>query len=108
MYVLWQKRWGRLWLKEPAQMNIANSSSGSRQVVTYFRHSDPNGKRVRLPIGAYDGDGTTGLTLKDARQRARQLSDLYLSGITDLRAHLEGEQARRRRCQGSGDPAASP
>lgn len=85
-----------IWLNESAPKGhgrfIARITPGGDRLF-YFRYSDPNGKRVRLPIGVYDRDGTTGLTLKDARQRARQLADLYLSGVTDLRAHLEAEQA---------------
>jgi integrase len=57
----------------------------------YFRYSDNNGKRVYLPLGAYDPKGKTGLTLKDARAKAGELSRKYQSGATDLKGHLEAE-----------------
>ena len=55
--------------------------SGDR--LFYFRYTTSEGKRIRLPIGAYDRDGTSGITLKVARQRARELATLYLAGTTD-------------------------
>lgn len=67
--------------------------SGDR--LFYFRYTTSEGKRVRLPIGAYDRDGTSGISLKVARQRARELATLYLAGTIDLREHLEAEEAAR-------------
>ncbi|RUS66693.1 Prophage integrase IntA [Saezia sanguinis] len=58
----------------------------------YFRYSDSSGKRVRLPLGTYSRTGTAGLTLKEARQRAMVLADLYVSGHTNLREYLETER----------------
>lgn len=84
-----------IWLNESAPKGhgrfIARITPGGDRLF-YFRYTDSSGKRVRLPIGAYDRDGTTGLPLKVARQRARELADLYLSGISDLRSHLEAQQ----------------
>ncbi|MBV2133359.1 tyrosine-type recombinase/integrase [Pseudomonas sp. MAP12] len=87
-----------IWLNESAPKGhgrfIARiTPSGDR--LFYFRYTDSTGKRIRLPLGSYDRDGTTGLTLKTARQRARELADLYLSGITDLREHLAATEAAR-------------
>lgn len=87
-----------IWLNESAPKGhgrfIARITPGGDRLF-YFRYTDSTGKRVRLPLGAYDRDGTTGLTLKSARQKARELTDLYLSGVCDLREHLEAEQAAR-------------
>ena len=45
---------------------------------------------MRLLIGAYDprGDGKMAFTVQQARDRARELSGLYRSGVRDLREHL--------------------
>lgn len=59
----------------------------------YFRYTDSDGKRIRLPLGAYHKEGLKGLTVKEARKRARGLSDLYISEIVDLREYLESRQA---------------
>lgn len=87
-----------IWLNESAPKGhgrfIARITPGGDRLF-YYRYTDSTGKRIRLPLGAYDRDGTTGLTLKAARLRARELTDLYLSGITDLREHLEAEEAAR-------------
>lgn len=87
-----------IWLNESAPKGhgrfIARITPGGDRLF-YYRYTDSTGKRIRLPLGAYDRDGTSGLTLKAARLRARELTDLYLSGITDLREHLEAEEAAR-------------
>ncbi len=64
-------------------------------MVVQFRYTDADGKRIRLPLGAYDRDGTTGLTLKAARKKANELSALYQSGIINLRESLEAEENAR-------------
>ena len=43
---------------------------------------------MRLPLGAYDASGRSGLTLRGARERAADLSRLRQSGVRDLREHL--------------------
>ena len=48
-----------------------------------------------MPIGAYDPTATSGLTLKEARARAGELSLLHQSGVTDIKGHLEAEQRLR-------------
>ena len=56
----------------------------------YFRYTGSTGDRVRLLIGSYDprGDGKAAFTVQQARDRARELSGLYQSGVRDLREHL--------------------
>lgn len=87
-----------IWLNESAPKGhgrfTARITPGDDRLF-YFRYTDATGKRVRLPIGAYSRDGTTGLTLKTARQRARELADLYLGGISNLREHLEAQEIAR-------------
>ena len=64
-------------------------------VRAYFRHTQTDGTRYALPLGHYDEDGRDGLSLSEARAKAANLSKLYLSGVRDLRAHLESEEAAR-------------
>jgi len=60
--------------------------------VFYFRYTGQGRKQVAVPLGGYDPTGKAGLTLKDARAKAGELSRLYQSGITDIKGHLEAEQ----------------
>ncbi|MCG8438703.1 MAG: tyrosine-type recombinase/integrase [Pseudomonadales bacterium] len=59
----------------------------------YFRYSDQTGKRQFHPLGVYSRTGTTGLTLKQARTQASELSRLYVSGIKNIGEHLDAERA---------------
>jgi hypothetical protein len=43
-------------------------------------------------IGPYDETSKLGLNLASMRERAAELSQLYLSGVTDLAAHFEAEE----------------
>lgn len=71
----------------------------------YFRYTASSGDRVRLLIGTYDprGDGRAGFTVQQARDKARDLSALYRTGVRDLREHFTqqaddarlAEEARR-------------
>ncbi|WP_423358668.1 tyrosine-type recombinase/integrase [Pseudomonas citronellolis] len=61
----------------------------------YFRYTNSSGERVFLPLGVYDSSGVDGLTLKEARHKAGELSRLYQSGIRDLREHLQSEEEAR-------------
>lgn len=88
-----------IWLNESAPKGHGRfmariRSNGER--LFYYRYTDSTSVRVRLPIGSYDRDGTSGLTLKSARQRARELTELYLGGVTDLREHIEAEETARK------------
>src|SRR3546814_808674 len=72
-------------------------------VVFYFRYTAPCGERVRIKIG-------TGLTLKEARAEAANLSRRYQSGEHDLRAAIaenEAAAARAREAEARADEAAS-
>lgn len=58
----------------------------------YYRYTDSKGGRPRYPIGSYSQNGTNGMTLAHARERAQELSRIYRAGAKDLREHLEAEQ----------------
>ena len=56
----------------------------------YFRYTDSNGKRDRMPIGNYSREEKPGcLTLTQARLKASELAGMHKNGITDLRHHFE-------------------
>lgn len=61
-------------------------------VLFYFRYVRPDGTRDKLPMGAWDAAGETGLSLDDARSRAGVLSRRYRANERDLRAVLEQEE----------------
>lgn len=58
----------------------------------YFQYFAENGRKKFLPLGPYDADGTRGLSLPSARDRAAELSALLRSGITDVHSHLERQR----------------
>jgi len=93
-----KKATGRdIWITEDAPKGhgrfcLRITRAGER--VFYFRYTASGGKREYLPLGGYDSSGTTGLTLKDARAKAGELSLLYQSGVTDIKGHLDKEQRR--------------
>lgn len=69
------------------------TASGER--LAYFRYTLPNGKRDTLPIGNYDEQGVSGLSLTEARKKAGELSKLYKGGTKDLRTHFSSlEEAK--------------
>lgn len=72
------------------RMTARISKSGER--FFYFRYTASDGSRVTLPLGAYDPQAKSGMSLAQARTRCGELSRLYQSGITDLRDHLEAER----------------
>jgi integrase len=90
------------WLSEDAPKGQGSfrgriTSTGAR--LFYFRYTGPDGNRIFLPLGAYDPKGKSGLTLKEARTRAGELSILYQSGVIDLKGHMEAEARRQQVAQ---------
>lgn len=86
------------WLIEDAPRGCGRFMARLRpngEQLFYFRYTDANGERVFLPIGPYDPSGTDGLTLKEARTKAGELSRLYQSGIRNLREYLAAEETAR-------------
>lgn len=65
----------------------------------YFRYMGNNGKRDTLLLGSYDPRGTSGLTLRDARAKARQWSEIYqrTPGGKDLRQFFALQEEQRLR-----------
>lgn len=76
------------------RLRLRARSSG--QGMFYFRYSDAQGKQDQLHLGMYDNSGVAGLSLKDARAKAGELSRLYQAGHRDLRAYIEHQQAEER------------
>lgn len=73
------------------RMRLRANPSG--KCAFYFRYSDSDGKQVPLKFGTYNEKGEGGLTLKEARAKAGELSKLYQDGKHDLRAYLEHQEA---------------
>lgn len=69
----------------------------SGRVLFYFRYTNPEGKRVALPIGEWSetNDGELQLTLAGARQKANELRSRYQAGETDLRAAIQVRKERQ-------------
>ncbi|MBU3055839.1 tyrosine-type recombinase/integrase [Pseudomonas indica] len=63
------------------------------RVGFYFRYVTAAGKQAQLALGSYDSTGIAGLTLKAARAKAGELSQLYQAGTRDLHALLAHRQA---------------
>lgn len=61
----------------------------------YYRYTNPEGQQIRLPLGTYSPKGYNGLTVAEGRHRAQEYSKTYKAGATDLKAHLEAENARK-------------
>ncbi len=86
------------WLTDPAprgsgRFTVRCTPAGAR--ICMFRYTLPDGSRDVLRLGDFDEQGSRGLTLKAARERAGELSRLYLSGTTDLRTHLASQEQQR-------------
>lgn len=67
--------------------------------AAYFRYTTPSGSRYALPLGNLDLRGRDGMTLLQARAKAGELSKLYLSGVRDIRGHLEAEERTKRQAE---------
>ncbi len=86
-----------VWLSEPAiwghgSLVVRITPTGER--LFYLRYQASTGKRDTLQIGTYDKKGLSGgMTLADARVRAKELASLHKSGIRDVRDYLDNEQA---------------
>lgn len=89
------KNGGDLWLSDGGARGAGAlwARIGTSGVQLYFRYTDANGKKRALALGAYDEAGLGGLTLPEAREKAKPLSRLYQDGVRDLHAHLELERA---------------
>ena len=78
------------------------NSEGGERVAVYFGY----GRGRKLPMGTYDEQGAAGLTLSQCRDKYREISKVYKSGITDLHGHFERErEAAERARQAEADAA---
>lgn len=88
-----------VWLTEDAPARgvgrLRFRASVSGRASFYFRYTGPDGKQSQVPLGIYDNGGLDGLTLKEARERAGEMSKLYQSGIHDLHAYLAQQKAEK-------------
>lgn len=71
------------------------TKAGAR--LFYFRYTSPDGGRVNLKIGEYDQEGSSKgrVSLRQAAEKADELSRLYQAGYKDLRTHLDREKRAR-------------
>lgn len=84
-----------VWLTDPAPKGHGRfcariTKAGGR--LFYFKYTASSGKREYVPLGGYDSEGIDGLTLKEARIKAGELSILYQSGIVNIKGYLEEQQ----------------
>lgn len=87
------------WLTQPfkrgAGVFLARITPAAERLF-YFRYTDSNGRRPFLPIGNYHPKGNNGgLTLAAAYKKASDLSNLYQSGIRDLKEHFAAQDASK-------------
>ena len=83
-----------VWLSEEAprgQGRFCARITPAGTALFYFRYTAPTGKREAILIGPYSEKGVTGFTLKAARVIAQDYSRLYMSGVTDIKGHVERE-----------------
>jgi integrase len=58
----------------------------------YFKYTNSQKKREYILLGKYDKNGIKGLTLREGREKAGELSRLYQSGILDIKEHLKEQE----------------
>lgn len=88
-----------IWLTQPFMRGagvFVGRITPAGERLFYFRYTDSNGKRPFLPIGPYHPKGLDGLTLAQAYGKATELSELYRSGVRDLREHFAQQAADQR------------
>ena len=72
---------------------------GATAASFYFRYTTAAGDQKAIALGGYDEEGTKGLTLAQARDRAGKLSKLYRNGVRDLHEHLDRERQAAERAR---------
>jgi integrase len=75
-------------------------------VALLFQYFAPDGRKRFFPLGPYDANGTRGLSLPKARDRAAELSSLYRSGTMDLHGHFQREHEAQERVRKAAEDAA--
>ena len=96
------------WLSEGGHKNEGElrAKGGPKGARFYFRYRNSVGRYDDLPVGLFHRDGDNGMTLADAKARAKLLRNRYLSGDRDLRAALEADERKRERLQREAEAAA--
>lgn len=90
------------WASDPAERGAGRFQArglAGGGVAFYYRFTNSQGQRERIAIGPFDDTGRKGLTLAEARAKARELSRRYLSGERDLRDALDAEDAAKRQAR---------
>ena len=78
-------------------------SSGA--LLAYFRFTRSNGSRGAHPIGQLAERGRAGLSLAEARSKAGELAQLYLSGIKDIDTYLQEEERKAKEAEEAAQKA---
>lgn len=87
---------GDVWLTDAAKargVGRLRLRARAKGAGFYFRYTNPEGRQCQIPLGIYDNSGKAGLTLKEARDKAGEMSRLYQSGTRDLHAYLAQQKA---------------
>jgi integrase len=85
-----------VWLTEAlggrgaGRLVVRVAESGER--LFYFRYTDTGRKQRAVALGAYAREGGAGLSLRQAREKAEDLSKRYRGGERDLRERLDTER----------------
>lgn len=61
----------------------------------YYRYTAAERKQVRMVVGAYNPKGPGGMTVAEAREKAREYSKTYTRGAKDLKGHIQAEDTRK-------------
>lgn len=89
-----------IWLYETiiwGHGSLAARITPSGERLFYFVYMNSQKKREVHALGTYDRDGANGLlTLTEARAKATQLATLHKSGIRDIKAYFDAEEAHRK------------
>ena len=72
-------------------------SSGA--LLAYFRFTRNDGSRGAYPIGQLAERGRAGLSLAEARNKAGELAQLYLSGFKDINAYFAEEERKAKEAE---------
>lgn len=90
---------GTTWLSDRGSRGAGRlvAKTGEGRAIFYFAYFDTEGARRFLQIGPFDSNGTRGVTLARARDRAAELSAMHRNGTPNLHEHLEREQEAKDR-----------
>jgi integrase len=95
------------WLSDGGSRNggrlVARVSRNATDFL--FQYFDDAGRKRFLPIGPFDAAGERGLTLPTARDRAAELSALYLSGVHELHGHFERLRTEEKQARAAAQKA---